>query len=67
MRKKKLNEKNCDMIIYNKISNDNKVFGLNENKISVITKDKVKNFPKTSKVNCAKHIIDSIYNQIRIK
>ena len=65
--KKKLNEKNCDMVIYNKISNDNKVFGLNENKISVITKDKVKNFPKTSKVNCAKHIIDSIYNQIRIK
>ena len=65
--KKKLNEKNCDMVVYNKISNDNKVFGLNENKISVITKDKIKNFPKTSKVNCAKHIIDSIYNQIRIK
>ena len=65
--KKKLNEKNCDMIIYNKISNDNKVFGLNENKISVITKDKVKNYSKTSKVNCAKYIIDSIYNQIRIK
>ena len=65
--KKKLNEKNCDMIIYNKIGNDNKVFGLNENKISVITKDKVKNYSKTSKVNCAKHIIDSIYNQIRIK
>ena len=65
--KKKLNEKNCDMVIYNKISNDNKVFGLHENKISVITKDKVKNFPKTSKVNCAKHIIASIYNQIRIK
>ena len=40
---------------------------LNENKISVITKDKVKNYSKTSKVNCAKHIIDSIYNQIRIK
>ena len=65
--KKKLNEKNCDMVIYNKISNDNKVFGLNENKISVITRDKVKNFAKTSKVNCAKQIIDSIYNQIRIK
>ena len=45
------------MVIYNKISNDNKVFGLNENKISVITKNKVKNFPKTSKVNCAKQIM----------
>jgi len=54
-------------MIYNKISNDNKVFGLNTNKISVITKDKVKNYPKTTKVNCAKHIIASIYNQIKIK
>ena len=55
------------MLVYNKISNDNKVFGLNENKISVITNDKIKNYPKTSKVNCAKHIVDSIYNQLRIK
>ena len=55
------------MVVYNKISNDNKVFGLDENKISVITKDKIKNYPKTSKVNCAKHIINTIYNQIRIK
>ena len=55
------------MVIYNKISKDNKVFDLNENKISVITKDKVKNYPRTTKVNCAKHIIDSIYNQIIIK
>ena len=64
--KKKLNEKNCDMIIYNKISNYNKVFGLNTNKISIITKNKVKNYSKTSKVKCAKHIVESIYNQIKI-
>ena len=32
-----------------------------------ITKDKVKNYSKTSKVNCAKHIVDSIYNHFRIK
>ena len=38
-----------------------------QNKISIITKDKLKNYPKTSKVNCAKHIVDSIYNQLRIK
>ena len=65
--KNKLNEKKCDMIIYNKISNDNKVFGLNTNKISVITKYKVKNYSKTSKVKCAKYIVDSIYNEIKIK
>ena len=44
------------MIIYNKISNENKVFGLNENKISIITKDKVLNYSKTSKVKCAKQL-----------
>ncbi len=30
------------MIIYNKISNNNKVFGLDENKISILTKNKIK-------------------------
>lgn len=63
--RKKLNEKNCDMIIYNQISNVNKVFGLNENKISIITKDRIKNYAKTSKVKCAKYIVQSIYNQIK--
>ena len=63
--KEKLKDKNCDMIIYNKVSKDNKIFGLNHNKISILTKNKVKNFGKTSKVNCAKYIINSIYNEIK--
>ena len=63
--KKKLYEKNCDMIIYNQISNSNKVFSLNKNKISIFTKNSTKNYAKTSKVRCAKYIVDSIYNQIR--
>ena len=50
------------MIVYNKISKENKVFGLEYNKISIITKDKVKNFQKMTKVNCAKKIIQYIYN-----
>ena len=62
--KKKLIQKNCNMIIYNKINKNNKVFELNENKISIITKNKTKNYTKTSKINCAKYIIDSIYNEI---
>jgi len=62
--KSKLKEKNCDMMIYNKISKQNKVFGLNENKISILTKNKVKNYAKSSKIKCAKFIIDSIYNEI---
>ena len=62
--KKKLMQKNCNMIIYNKISKDNKVFGLNENRISILTKNKERDYAKTSKINCAKYIIESIYKEI---
>lgn len=64
---KKLNEKNCDMIILNKIDKKNKVFSLDENKISIITKENIVNYRKTSKINCAKYILDSIYTQIKNK
>ena len=67
LAKKKLKEKNCDMIVYNKISRKNKVFGLDENKISVLTKNKIINYAKSSKFNCAALIIDSIYNEIKNK
>ncbi len=63
--KKKLNEKSCDMIIYNKITDKNKIFGSNKNKISIITKNSIKNYGKTSKINCAKYIVGSIYKQIK--
>ena len=62
--KKKLVQKNCNMIIYNKINSNNKVFGLNENKISILTKNKIRNYAKTSKINCAKYIINSIFSEI---
>ena len=67
LAKKKLKEKNCDMIVYNKISRKNKVFGLDENKISVLTKNKIINYAKSSKFKCATLIIDSIYNEINNK
>ncbi len=60
--KKKLIDKNCDMIIYNKINNKNKVFDSNYNEISIITNDQIKKFKKMTKVNCAKEIIKHIYN-----
>ncbi len=59
--KKKLINKNCDMIVYNKVNNKNTVFDSDYNKISIITKDKIKNFKKMTKVNCAKEIINHIY------
>ena len=52
------------MIIYNQINKNNKVFGLNFNKISILTKNNTRNYAKTSKINCAKYIIDSIYREI---
>ena len=62
--KKKLVEKKCDMIVYNKIDNKNKVFDSDYNRISIITKDQIKKFKKMTKVNCAKEIIKQIYNTI---
>ena len=67
LAKKKLKEKNCDMIVYNKISRKNKVFGLDQNKISILTKNKIRNYPKSSKFNCANLIVNSIYNEIKNK
>jgi len=60
--KKKLIDKNCDMIVYNKINNKNKVFDSNYNQISIITKNQIKEFKKMTKVNCAKEIIKHICN-----
>tara|TARA_B100002051_G_scaffold260597_1_gene281246 strand:- start:1604 stop:2785 length:1182 start_codon:yes stop_codon:yes gene_type:complete len=59
--KKKLISKNCNMIIFNKISDKNKVFNSDYNQISIITKNKIKNFKKMTKINCAKKIIEYIY------
>tara|TARA_B100001121_G_scaffold305971_1_gene324619 strand:+ start:1645 stop:2826 length:1182 start_codon:yes stop_codon:yes gene_type:complete len=58
--KKKLIDKNCDMIVYNKINNKNKVFESDYNKISIITKNRIKNYRKMTKVNCANEIIKNI-------
>ena len=62
LAKNKLKKKNCDIMIYNKINKDNEVFNSDYNKISIITKNEVKNYNKMTKVNCAKEIIKYIYN-----
>ena len=64
LARKKLEEKKCNMIIYKKKSKKNKVFGLDENKISILTKNKIVNYSKFSKLKCANLILDSIYNEI---
>ena len=62
--KRKLIDKKCDMIVYNRINSKNKVFDSDYNQISIITKNKIKKFKKMTKVNCAKQIIKQIYNSI---
>ena len=59
--KNKLLKKNCDAIVVNKIDSKNKVFGSDMNKISIVTKEKVLNFSKTTKTNVAKKITQFIY------
>ncbi len=61
LAKRKLRKKNCDMIVYNKIDSQNKIFGSDYNRISIITKNYTKNFNKMTKINCSKIIIDCIH------
>ncbi len=63
----KLKNKNCDIIVYNKISKDNPIFGSDYNKITIITKKSKKNYKKMSKVNCAKEILKHIYTYEMLK
>ncbi len=58
----KLKNKNCDIIVYNKINKRNQVFDSDYNKISILTSKEIKNFRKMTKINCAKEIIKFVYN-----
>ncbi len=62
LAKTKLKKKNCDIIVYNKINKKNNVFGSDNNKIAIITRYGIKNYKKMSKVNCAKEILEYVYN-----
>ena len=55
--KKKLIQKNCDVIVVNKIDKNNLVFGSENNKVSIITRKKTLNFEKSSKTIVAKRIV----------
>ena len=59
--KEKLRKKKCDIIVYNKISKNNNVFGSDFNKVSIVTESEIKHFKKMTKTNCAKEIINYIY------
>ena len=44
--KEKLRKKKCDIIVYNKISKNNNVFGSDFNKVSIVTESEIKHFKK---------------------
>ena len=63
--KKKLNEKNCDWVIANDVSDQTIGFGSDFNKISIFYKDKTEeNFEKMSKSLVAEEIVKRIIQQI---
>ncbi len=63
--KEKLNEKNCDWVIANNVSDQTIGFGSDFNKISIFYKDKPEeNFEKMSKSLVAEEIVKRIIQQI---
>ena len=63
--KEKLNEKNCDWVIANDVSDQTIGFGSDFNKISIFYKDKTEeNFEKMSKSLVAEEIVKRVIQQI---
>lgn len=62
--RKKLKNKNADMIIANNLKTDGAGFGTDTNVITIITKDGIKEFEKMTKDEAAHKILDCIINKI---
>ena len=57
--KKKLREKGMDFIVFNDVTLDNAGFDSDMNKISIIDRKGVRDYPLTGKEECAERIFDS--------
>ena len=62
--KKKLFEKKCDLIVLNKITSKNNVFGSNYNQITLINNTRVKRLKKMTKIDIAKILVNQIANNL---
>lgn len=62
----KLQDKNADLIVLNKLSDDNQVFGNDFNTISIISKNSMEKYEKQSKRDCAKAIFNKIEELISL-
>ena len=63
--KQKLINKNCDFIIANTISNDNKGFNMDDNEVYIISKDNMEKLPKMSKENIARIVLEKCEREIK--
>ena len=63
----KIESKQCDWILANKLNKKNQVFGSDFNKITLITKEKIKKFNKMTKVNVSKKIVEEIVKYFDLK
>ncbi len=59
--KQKLEKKNLDLLILNKISAENPAFSVDENQVYFVTKEVIRGLPKMDKADLAAHIWDEIY------
>ena len=60
--KKKLISKNCDLIVVNKISKKNNVFGSEYNQVAIIDHNNVNELKRMTKVDIAKKLVNRIIN-----
>lgn len=59
--KSKLERKNLDLLILNKVSSDNPAFKVDRNQVYFVTKEIIRGLPKMEKAEIAVHIWDEIY------
>lgn len=58
--KKKLASKNCDMIVANNLKDDGAGFGVDTNKVTILTNDSVRSLDVLSKKEVAAQVLDEI-------
>ena len=61
---KKLEKKNLDFIVLNSLRNEGTCFQSDENQISIISRDSRKDYPKKSKQDVARDIIDELSKSV---
>ena len=60
--KKKLITKDCNLIVVNKISKKNNVFGSEFNQVAIVDHNEVNKFRRMTKINVAKILVNKIIN-----